>query len=112
MIWTIFAVLGLLLVLDCLQTMAIADLYPWRERNPVLRWLIADILERDDRRAMVWVYFALATCAIVVAAVILSEFAGEAWAFGFLVGLIALELYCVVNNHRIGIRPYRPFDGD
>ena len=99
-------VLALLLILDGLQTVTIArEPLLWRERNPVIRGFmrLAEKFHFLPEHGVV-LYFTLASLVIFGLAVILHKHP----AFWLWVGGMAgLELLCVINNHRLGIRPAR-----
>jgi hypothetical protein len=94
----LLAIAALLLVLDWRQTLRIAQPGGWYERNPAIAWLI-------KRFGAAGVQFWFTLCAVLFAAFayrMWDEPATVAWAAGI---AAAIELACVINNLRLGIKP-------
>ena len=96
----------LLMLLDLFQTQAIfASPARWTELNPVIRALVRHAASGDEPAGPVlrWYFLAAYVAAIVIARVLWTELAPAA-SLGWLTIVALAEGWCVVNNHRIGIR--------
>lgn len=93
----LYAILVLVLI-DWRQTLTIARSPDrWRERNPVLAWLVKRAAPQVGLELTLETYFLGAAAVLVFAALFVW-----AWVPAL---CLPLQAWCVWNNHRIGIRP-------
>lgn len=90
----LIVILALLMVLDWLQTLTIA-------RNPHLWWERNPFLGRHPSVHRVHTHFALTGAGLALLVWLLPE----PFAVPLLACMLVAEAICVINNHRLGIRP-------